>query len=60
MKLSDRAYHELKERVYAKDLSHVMREHLPVLEACRRRDPAAAADAMDDHLNSALRRAMGI
>ena len=44
----------------AADLFRVMHEHLPVLDACKRRDPAAAAAAMDDHINSALRRAMGI
>ena len=42
------------------DLFRVMHEHLPVLEACRRRDPGAAAAAMDEHINSALRRAIGI
>ena len=42
------------------DLFRVMREHLPVLEACRRREPEAAADAMEVHIDSALRRAMGI
>lgn len=39
--------------------SHAMGEHLKVIAAIRRRDPAAAAVAMEDHLSTAMRRALG-
>ncbi len=41
-------------------LRHAMEEHLAVIEACRRHDPAAAAKAMESHLLIAMRRALGI
>jgi DNA-binding GntR family transcriptional regulator len=41
-------------------LRHAMNEHLAVIEACRRHDPAGAATAMENHLVIAMRRALGI
>ena len=41
-------------------IAHVMREHLAVIEACRARDETAAAEAMEAHVSTALRRAMGL
>jgi DNA-binding GntR family transcriptional regulator len=35
-------------------------EHLAVLAACRRRDADAAAEALEAHLTTAMRRAMGV
>ncbi len=41
-------------------VGHVMREHLAVLTACEARDESAAAEAMEAHVSTALRRAMGL
>lgn len=41
-------------------LRHAMDEHLAVIDACRRHDPAAAEKAMENHLVIAMRRALGI
>lgn len=41
-------------------LLHAMEEHLAVIKACIERDEAAAAHAMEVHLSTALRRAMGV
>lgn len=37
-----------------------MEEHLALIAACRRRDPEAAAEAIEAHLSTAMRRAMGL
>lgn len=37
-----------------------MREHMEIIEALRSRDPGRVLEALDAHLDSALRRAMGI
>jgi len=37
-----------------------MEEHLAVIEAMKRRDPEAAATALQQHLKSAERRALGL
>lgn len=39
--------------------NHAMAEHLAVIEAIKHRDPAAAAAAMENHLSTAMRRALG-
>ncbi|MBL6945356.1 MAG: GntR family transcriptional regulator [Rhodospirillales bacterium] len=39
---------------------HTMAEHLAVIEAFRKHDPAAAAAAMEHHLSTAMRRALGL
>ncbi len=39
--------------------NHAMVEHLAVIEAIKRRDPVAAAAAMENHLSTAMRRALG-
>jgi len=40
--------------------THAMGEHLAVIEAFKRHDPAAAAAAMEHHLSTAMRRALGL
>ena len=42
------------------DLFRVMAEHIAVVEACKARDVEAAVRAIDHHLTTALRRAMGV
>ncbi|MEQ8968083.1 MAG: GntR family transcriptional regulator [Azospirillaceae bacterium] len=42
------------------NLRSAMDEHLAILDACARRDAAAAAYAMEVHLSTAMRRAMGV
>lgn len=37
-----------------------MKEHLSVIEACARHDPAAAAEAMERHIATAMQRALGL
>jgi DNA-binding GntR family transcriptional regulator len=37
-----------------------MEEHLAVIQALKRRDPDAAAAALEHHLKSAERRALGL
>lgn len=44
----------------AANLSSAMEEHMAILEACRRREPEAAAQAVERHLSTAMRRAMGV
>ncbi|MDX6751735.1 GntR family transcriptional regulator [Geminicoccaceae bacterium 1502E] len=44
----------------AANLASAMEEHLAILEACRRREPEAAAAAVERHLSTAMRRAMGV
>jgi DNA-binding GntR family transcriptional regulator len=44
----------------AANLESAMEEHLAVLAACRARDPEAAAAALERHLTTAMRRAMGL
>ncbi|MBL6945118.1 MAG: GntR family transcriptional regulator [Rhodospirillales bacterium] len=39
---------------------HTMSEHLSVIEAFGKHDPAAAATAMEHHLSTAMRRALGL
>lgn len=41
-------------------LRSAMSEHLVIIEACKAHDPAAAASAMENHLTTAMRRALGI
>jgi DNA-binding GntR family transcriptional regulator len=42
------------------NLVNSMKEHLAVIRACKRRDGAGSAHAMEVHLSNAMRRAMGI
>lgn len=39
---------------------YAMEEHLAVIETIKRRDPVGAAAAMETHLSTAMRRALGI
>lgn len=39
---------------------HAMAEHLAVIEALKKRDAAATATAMEHHLTTAMRRALGL
>ncbi len=41
-------------------LLHTMGEHLEIIHACENRDEGAATHAMEVHLSTALRRAMGV
>jgi len=41
------------------DLVHLSERHVPILDALRRREPDAAAEAMDDHLMGAAARLKG-
>ena len=38
---------------------HAMGEHMAVIEAFKQHDAAAAAEAIEDHLSTAMRRALG-
>ena len=42
------------------NLLDAMGEHLAVIDACRRREPDEAALAIEAHLSTAMRRAMGL
>lgn len=44
----------------AANLLDAMGEHLAVIDACRRRDAEDAAAAIEAHLSTAMRRAMGL
>ncbi|MBT3361762.1 MAG: GntR family transcriptional regulator [Rhodospirillales bacterium] len=39
---------------------HTMKEHLAVIQTFRNHDPAAATAAMEHHLSTAMRRALGL
>ena len=47
-------------RLTQANLMSAMEEHLTVIAACRRRDQEAAAAAIEAHLTTAMRRAMGL
>ena len=47
-------------RLTQANLLSAMEEHLVVIAACRRRDREAAAAAIESHLTTAMRRAMGL
>ena len=46
--------------VTRRNLFHVMEEHLAVVEACKARDAKAAGRAIENHISTAMRRAMGV
>jgi DNA-binding GntR family transcriptional regulator len=37
-----------------------LREHMQIIEACKRRDPDAAVAALQAHFNAALQRHLGM
>lgn len=47
-------------RLTPANLVNSIKEHLAVIRACKRREGAGAAHAMEVHLSNAMRRAMGI
>ena len=50
----------LDRRVTAPLILHSLREHMQVVQACKARDPEAAAAAMQAHLTAALQRGLGL
>jgi DNA-binding GntR family transcriptional regulator len=42
------------------DLRSSMAEHIAILESRAARDPVAAADAIEKHISTAMRHAMGV
>jgi DNA-binding GntR family transcriptional regulator len=50
----------LDRKVTAPLALHSLREHLQVIQACKARDPEAAASAMQAHLTTALQRGLGL